>query len=402
MASTLGSAATEFPAPRPSPFHPPPAYLLLQRERGIPRVRLPSGRDAAFVTRHADVRKLLDDERLSADETAPGYPFLYEGAFESPLKGTFMRLDGEPHYRVRRMLGKDFTLKRATTLRPHVEAIVAECLEAMERHGPPVDLVSELAFPVPSRAICQVLGVPYEDREVFETNTRAMINTSSTMEQVQAAVAAVFGYLDQLVSKKEASPGDDLISRLIAEELVPGNLERQELVTVSLILLVGGHETTATMIGLGTFALLEHREQLAELRASPELWPGAVDELLRHQTIVQNPIQRAVLEDVEIDGDVLRAGEGVVLVLEAANRDPEAFEDPDALDVRRNARNHVAFSYGPHQCLGHAVARMELEVVFRSLFERFPTLSLAVPADEVPLRPRTVGLFGVEALPVTW
>lgn len=393
---------TEFPAPRSSPFHPPQAYIALQRERPVARVRLPSGMEAVLITRHEDVRRVLDDERLSADETAPGYPFLYEQAFESPLKGTFMRADGEAHYRVRRMLSKDFTAKRAAALRPAVEAIVGECLDAMERTGPPVDVVQELAFPVPSRAICQMLGVPYEDREIFETNTRAMINTTSTMEQVQAAVAAIFGYLDQLVSKKEASPADDLISRLIEEELNLGNLGRQELVTISLILLVGGHETTATMIGLGTFALLEHREPLAELRANPELWPGAIEELLRHQTIVQNPIQRAVLADIEVGGEVIRAGEGVLLVLEAANRDPDAFDDPDRLDVHRNARKHVAFSFGPHQCLGHAVARMELEVVFRSLFARFPTLRLAVGPEEVPSRPATVGLFGVEALPVTW
>lgn len=403
MADMLDSdLITEFPATRSSAFHPPSAYLRLQRERPVTRVRLPSGREAVIITRHEDVRAVLDDERMSADETAPGYPFLYEQAFESPLKGTFMRQDGEQHYRVRRMLSKDFTVKSVAALRPKVEAIVSECLDAMKQHGGPVDLVHQLAFPVPSRTICQLLGVPYEDRVVFEANTRAMIDTTSTLEQVQAAVAAIFGFLDELVSRKQAEPGDDLLSRLVVEELEPGNLERQELVTIALILLVGGHETTATMIGLGTFALLEHPEQLAELRADAGLWPSAIEELLRHQTIVQNPIQRAALTDIEVGGELIRAGEGVVLVLEAANRDPDAFEDPDRFDVRRNARNHVAFSYGPHHCLGHVMARMELEVVFRMLFERLPSLALAVPPDEVPLRPPTVGLFGVEALPVTW
>lgn len=403
MSKTIDSGLfTDFPAPRTAPFHPPGAYLSLQRERPVTRATLPSGLEAVIVTRHEDVRALLDDERLSADETARGYPYLYEQAFESPLRGTFMRRDGEAHYRVRRMLSKDFTVKAVAALRPEVEAIVSECLDAMERQGGPVDLVRELAFPVPSRTICRLLGVSYEDRAVFEENTRAMIDTTSTLEAVHAAVGAIFGFLDELVSRKQAEPGDDLISRLVVEELEPGNLDRQELVTIALILLVGGHETTATMIGLGTFALLEHPGPLAELRADPRLWPSAVEELLRHQTIVQNPIQRAALADVEIDGELIRAGEGVVLVLEAANRDPEAFEDPDRLDIHRNARSHVAFSYGPHHCLGHVMARMELQVVFRMLFERFPSLALAVPAHEVPLRPPTVGLFGVEALQVCW
>lgn len=403
MTDTIGDVhLTTFPAVRSSPFHPPQDYLRLQAQRPIHRVTLPSGLPAVLLTRHEHVRAVLDDERVSADETIPGYPFLYAGAFESPLKGTFMRADGEAHYRVRRMLSKDFTVRRAAALRPEVGAIVTDCLDRMERAGPGAELVGDLAFPVPSRTICSLLGVPYEDRDVFEENTRAMIDTTSSQEQVQAAVAAIFGYLDQLVSTKEASPGDDVLSRLIVEELGPGNLTRPELITIALILLVGGHETTATMIGLGTFALLEHRDQLDQLLADPARWPGAVEELLRHQTIVQNPIQRVATEDIEVGGEIIRKGEGVLLVLEAANRDPDVFGAPEVLDIHRGARNHVAFSFGPHQCLGHSIARMELDVVFRLLFHRFPSLRLAVPAEEIPLRPSTVGLFGVESLPVTW
>ncbi|HEX8115347.1 MAG TPA: cytochrome P450 [Kofleriaceae bacterium] len=392
----------QFPAQRRCVFHPPEEYAQVQREQPVCRIRLASGRQAVLVTRYEDIRAALDDPRLSADETRPGYPFLYQGAFESPLKGTFMRLDGEPHVRVRRLLARDFTVKRAEELRAHVEAVVDDCLTAMAGRRPPLDLVAELAFPVPSRTICHLLGVPYRDRDVFETNTRAMINHRSTRDEVQAAVAAVYGYLDGLVAAKQAAPADDLISRLVHDGLAAGQLERHELVTIALILLVGGHETTATMIGLGTFALLEHREQLDELRREPALWGRAVDELLRHQTIAQSPIQRVALSDLEIGGEQIRAGEGVVLDLAIGNRDPAAFPDPDRLDVHRNARGHLAFSYGPHQCLGQTLARVELEVVFRRLFERFPTLALAVPRDEVPVRPPSVGLFGVEALPVTW
>jgi cytochrome P450 len=283
-----------------------------------------------------------------------------------------------------------------------VQSIVRDCLDGMERSGRGADLVPALAVPVPTRAICGLLGVPYRDQEVFTRNTRTMIDTGSGPEQVRAAMGAIVGYLDQLVAERQRRPGPGLLSRLATTELRNGSLSRPELVTVAMILLVGGFETTATMIGLGVYALLEHRSQLDRVLAGPSLWPAAVEELLRHQTIVQNPIQRVALADVPVGGEVIRKGEGVLLVLEAANRDPRAFDDPDRLDVARGARNHLAFSFGPHLCLGHAMARMELEVVLRLLFERFPTLRLAVPAGEVPLRPSTVGLFGVESLPVTW
>lgn len=398
-----GALTDQFPVPRSCPFHPQPEYAALQRERPVARVGLPSGIEAVLITRHADVRALLNDERLSADERRDGYPFLYDQGFESPLAGTFMRADGEAHQRVRRMLAKDFTVARAAQLRPAVEAIVGECLDAMAAHGPPADLMQALALPVPSRTICRVLGVPDEARVVVEDNAKAMIDVKSTPEQVGAAMQAVLAYLDGLITAKEGAASDDLISRLIVEELATGQLERQELVTICLILLVAGHETTATQIGLSVYALLEHPDQLALLRADPALWPRAVEELLRHQTIVQAPTQRAVVADVELAGETIRAGEGVLTVLTTANRDPAVFADPDRLDVtRENSHRHVAFSFGPHQCLGHALARMELDVVFETLFGRFPGLALAVPADAVPLRAQSINLFGVESLPVTW
>jgi pentalenic acid synthase len=391
-----------FPSPRGGRFDPPPAYSELQASHPFQRARLASGLTAVLVTRHEHVRHLLDDDRLSSDEGVPGYPFLYEGAFASPLKDTFMRTDGEAHLRVRRMLAKEFTVRRAAELRTDVQQIADSCLDAMAQGGSSADLVPALAFPVPSGTICRLLGVPVQDRPVFESNTRAMIDITSTQDQVMAAMGAIMGYLDQLLTRKESDPADDLLSRLVHERLVTGQVQRQELVQIALILLVGGHETTATMIGLGTFALLQHPDQLARLRAEPDLWPSAVEELLRHQTIVQNPIQRVALEDIEIDGEIIRAGEGVVMVLETANRDPRAYADPDTLDVTRNPRNHVSFSFGPHHCLGHAVARMELEVVYRSLFTRFPDLRLAVAAEDVVMRPTSVGLYGVDRLPVTW
>jgi len=391
-----------FPAARTERFRPPADYFDHQQNRPFQRARLASGCTAVLVTRHDHVRRLLDDPRLSSDEGVPGYPFLYEGAFASPLKDTFMRQDGPPHARVRRMLAGEFMAKRAAWLKGDIQHLVDKCLDDMAAQGGPVDLVPALAFPVPSGTICRLLGVPEDARSVFESNTRAMIDISSTQEQVMGAMGAIMGYLGELISQKEKSPQDDLLSRLVQEQLKPGHLPIEELVQIALILLVAGHETTATMIGLGTYALLEHPEQVKRLHHNPALWPSAVEELLRHQTIVQNPVQRVATADIEIDGEIIRAGEGVVMVLEAANRDARTYSKPDVLDIGRNPRNHVSFSFGPHHCLGHALARIELQVVFQSLFTRFPTLRLAVPSEQVPMRPASVGLYGVDSLPVTW
>ncbi|MFF3227125.1 cytochrome P450 [Nocardia suismassiliense] len=403
MSQTVGdSDLCPFPSRRTARFDPPAAYSELQATAPFQRVRLASGLPAVLVTRHDHVRRLLDDARLSSDEGVIGYPFLYEGAFASPLKDTFMRTDGESHLRVRRMLAKEFTARRAGELRPAVRVIVDACIDEMEAGGNSADLVAAFAFPVPSSMICRLLGVPVEDRPVFEQNTRAMIDIASTQDQVMGAMGAIMGYLDGLLTRKETEPADDLLSRLVHEQLLAGQIERHELVQIALILLVAGHETTATIIGLGVFALLEHPDQLARLKEQPDLWPSAVEELLRHQTIVQNPVQRVATADIEIEGETIRAGEGVVMVLETANRDPRAYDQPDVLDVSRNPRNHLSFSFGPHHCLGHAIARMELEVVFSRLFERLPGLRLAVPSAEVTMRPPTVGLYGVESLPVAW
>jgi cytochrome P450 len=388
----------QFPVARSSPFDPPAEYLA----QAVYRARLPSGQDAWIVTRHQDVRAALSDPRLSADLTKPGYPVLRAQAAESPLKGTFMRADGEAHQRVRRMLNDEFTLRRAEAMRPGIGRTVDRLLDRMEQEGPPADLVQALALPVPSIVICGLLGVPYQDREVFQERTLAMIDTKRTPDEVRAASMGIYQYLDQLVGSRLEEPADDLISRLIEAQVRPGLLDRRELVMICLILLAGGHETTANMISLGTLTLLQNPDQLAQLRADPSLVPGAVDELLRHQTIMQIGIYRAALEDVEIGGQRIRAGEGVIALLDAANRDESVFPDAGRLDIRRGARAQLGFSYGPHHCVGRTLARVELEVTFTALLSRFPRLQLAVPLEELRFRPPTIGLYGVEALPIEW
>jgi cytochrome P450 len=271
-------------------------------------------------------------------------------------------------------------------------------VDAMASSGAPVDLVAAFALPIPSLVICELLGVPYSDHAFFQEQTTLIVDLGSSAEQAAGAVRELAGYLHELVRRKRADPTDDLIGTL----LTTTELSDAELTNIALLLLVAGHETTANMLALGTFALLAHPEQLAAFRADPALTDTAVEELLRYLSILHlGAPNRAAVEDVELGGQLVRAGETVVLGLPAVNRDPARFADPDVLRLDRAAHQHLAFGFGVHQCLGQQLARIELRIGLRALVERFPTLRLAVPADEVPLRDSAV-VYGVWRLPVTW
>jgi len=273
---------------------------------------------------------------------------------------------------------------------------VAETLAALTAAGPPADLVRDFALPVASRMICELLGVPYDDHETFERQSNEMTDPARSEEERQAAAEAMWTSLYLLVRHKRAIPADDLLSGLVATDL--GD---EEVTGIALMLLFAGHETTANMLALGTFALLRHLDQLAALRADESLVDGAVEELLRHLSIVQYEVNRAALEDVEVAGRTIREGDSVLVSLPVANRDPARFADPDTLDLTRPAGGHLAFGHGVHQCLGQQLARIELRVGYSALLRRFPTLHLAVPPEDVPLR-TGCGIYGVAELPVAW
>lgn len=400
--ATKSAGMCPFPVDRKARFDPPQEYFEMQAERPFQRSTLPSGLSAVVVTRHDHIRRLLEDDRLSSEERRPGYPALYEDGFVTPLADTFAHSDGERHMKVRRILAREFTRRRIEENRPVVQQLVDSALDAMVSKGAPAELVRDYALPVPAGAIFRYLGVPEADRPLIESNTRAMMDATSSEEDVAAAAGAIVSHLDEIVTKKENSEEEGLLSRLVHEEMLPGHLDREDVVQIAMIVLVSGSETTATMIGLGVYTLLQYPQQLRRLLENPELWPGAVDELMRHQTIITNPIQRVATDDIEIDGETIAAGEGVLMVLEAGNRDPRRYNAPHALDVTRQARDHLTFSHGAHRCLAGSFARMELEVAFRGLFERLPGLRLAVPEVEIPMRPESVGMYGVERLPVAW
>ncbi|GAA4320836.1 cytochrome P450 [Streptomyces venetus] len=376
------------------PFDPP-AELLEARGHGpISRYTHPGGRPGWLITGYDLVRSVLADSRFSSRKE-----LLNVGDFEVPPAppGEFLLMDDPQHRRYRKPLAGKFTVRRMRLLSMRIEQITADCLDAMERTGPPADLVTAFAKPIPTMVICELLGVPYEDRGSFQEQIDTFMGGEVSDEELIAAYTATQEYLAELVAAKRAHPTDDVLS-----ELTDSDLNDEELKGISLILLAAGFDTTANMLSLGTFALLRNPAQLAALRADPALTDQAVEELLRYLSVAKT-FMRTALEDIELGGTTIEAGTTVVLSYHTANRDPERFTDPHVLDLRRqDAGGHLAFSHGIHQCLGQQLARVEMRVAFRALIDRFPTLRLAVPAEEVVLRPETADIYGVKSLPVTW
>ena len=386
------------------PFDPPPDLRELQKQGPITKVKLWDGSTPWLITRYAEQRTLLADPRISSDTTQPGFPRLVPappGASGQVL--SFIMMDDPEHARLRRMVTAQFAIKRVEAMRPAVQKIVDDQIAELLAGPRPVDLVEAFALPVPSLVICELLGVPYTDHGFFQDNSKVLIKRSVAPEERAAANARLREYLDGLIAEKMRRPGDDLLSQL-TERIEAGELTVAEAAQMGVLMLIAGHETTANMIALGTFALLEHPDQLARLRAAdddPELVSRAVNELLRYLNITHSGRTRLVLEDIEIAGEVLHAGDGVIMANDVGNRDPEAFPDPDRLDLGRQARHHVAFGFGVHQCLGQPLARLELEVVYGTLYRRIPTLRLAAEPGRIPLK-HDGFVYGVYELPVTW
>ncbi|MER6072633.1 cytochrome P450 [Streptomyces sp. NPDC001817] len=391
-----------FPQDRTCPYHPPTGYEPLRDGRALSRVTLFDGREVWAVTAHATARALLADPRLSSDRRRPGFPIPAERfAGVRDRRVALLGVDDPEHQRQRRMMIPSFTVRRATELRPWIQHTVDGLLDAMIAQGPPADLVPAFALPVPSMVICGLLGVPYSDHEFFEEQSRRLLRGPRAADSV-AARTRLEEYLGELIDAKakRTEPGDGILDDLVHHQLRDGTVDRDELVSLAVILLVAGHETTANMISLGTFTLLQHPERPAELRADPALLPAAVEELMRMLSIAEG-LARVALEDIEIAGTTIRAGEGVLFSTSVINRDPTLYDTPDSLDFHRPARHHVAFGFGIHQCLGQNLARAELEIALGSLLTRLPGLRLAVPAEEIPFK-RGDTIQGMLELPVTW
>ncbi|APE25974.1 MULTISPECIES: cytochrome P450 [Streptomyces] len=375
------------------PFDPPAELIDARQHGGISRCTHPGGKPGYLITGYDLVRSVLADPRFSSRKD-----LLNVVDFELPPAppGEFLLMDEPQHSRYRKPLVGKFTVRRMRLLTERIEQITTECLDAMEEAGPSADLVAAFAKPIPTIVICELLGVPYEDRASFQEQIDTFMSGETSDEDLIAAYTATQTYLAELVAAKRAKPTDDVLS-----ELTDSDLTDEELQGISLILLAAGFDTTANMLSLGTFALLQHPAQLAALQADPGLIDQAVEELLRYLSVAKT-FMRTALVDVEVGGHTVEAGTTVVLSYSTANRDPERFDDPHVLDVHRKQGGHLAFGHGIHLCLGQQLARVEMRIAIAALLDRFPTLRLAVPAEEVALRPETADIYGVKSLPVTW
>lgn len=390
-----------FPMPRAHPLDPPPGYRELSGERPLFQVRTPRGDAAWIVTRHQDARAVLTHHAFSSDPRTPGFPTYVTGDVPPP-PGFFMQADEPDHGRLRRTVTREFLIRNMEALRPTMRRILdglVDGLIAADRGS--ADLVREFALPMAAMTICEILGVPFEDHELFVSLTDTVLDRSSEPERAVAAAGELMGYFDRLVTAKRRRPADDMFGRMVSRAADGGGLDHGELVGMAALLLLAGYDTMAQMIGLGAVTLFEHPEQLAELKRSPDLLPGAVEELLRYLSINHAGLPRGVVEDVVVGGQPIRAGEGVLVMLNAANRDESVFEDPDRFDIHRGGGAHLAFGHGFHKCVGATLARVELTEVFGGLFERLPGLRPLKSVDELPFRHDMV-LYGVRELPVAW
>jgi cytochrome P450 len=378
-----------------------PMYFWLQEHEPLARVKLPYGEEGWLLTRYDDVRTALGDARFSLAEAAVrDVPRL------TPQRYGGILTDQDPpdHTRLRRLVAKAFTARRVEQLRGQAEQITNQLLDEMVKAGPPADLAQALALPLPGLMICELIGVPYADRDQFRDWVGAWMSvTALTPEQRGEYIAQLAGYLANLAAQRHHNPTDDLLGALVIASDEGDRLTQDEVVQLTLVILAAGYESTASQIVNFTYALLTHPDQLALLRSRPGLMPGAVEELMRWTPLlaVADVLPRYALQDVELSGGTVRAGEPVLLAKHAANRDRRRYEDPDRLDLTRDAQGELGFGYGAHHCLGAPLARMDVQTALAALLERFPDLRLAVPEAKLEWK-SGMAVRGPVALPIAW
>jgi cytochrome P450 len=426
MNVSMVDAMSQTPAPDPplfpfaraagDPFTPPVGPGGDPSQPAVRKVVLPSGQWTWLVSGHEEVRRMLRSPAFSADPARRGFPQLQpvlprsaqpsswaSASASREWAGMFIRMDGPDHTRLRRMVTPEFMIRNMRRLEPLVHRTVGAALDALGSAERPADLIERFALPVPSIVICHLLGVPYADHEFFQEHSRTLASHGGAPEDVRDAAQSLRAYLGDLVAAKQRAGGsDDLIGRLAVERVATGQLSADEVVGMALLLLVAGHETTAKMIGLSVLLLLDrYPAEYAALRTDPGRAATTVEELLRYLTVVRTGLPRAAVADVELGGQVIRAGEGAIALLSGANRDPGVLAGPGEFDAGRGSQQHLAFGYGVHQCIGQPLARVELRIGLVELAARFPRLALAVPLDEVPMCDDSM-IYGVHRLPVTW
>lgn len=380
---------------RVDPLNPPVEHRRLQQEEPISYIEVGDGQKIWAITKHADIRTMLGDVRFSSDRSHPKHPS-HGGYRPGAHKGALIAIDPPEHTATRGRVMNEFTVKKINAKRPHIEELVSAAIDALLAGDQPADLVEALSLPVPSMVIGELLGVPPEDHEFFQHSSSLLNDRFSSDEVRMKAMVDIRTYISSLVDARVHQRGEDILSRQLDAGADP-----EEAVGLGFLLLVAGHETTANMISLSIATLLDRPDLMQQLRDDPKRIPGAVEELLRYFTIAEVGGQRLAIEDVELAGHLIHKGDVVVGLTHTANRDPDVFTDPDRIDFSRGSRNHMAFGFGPHQCLGQNLARLELIIVIEQVLARIPTLALAVPFSE--LRFKEFGPnYGIYEVPVTW
>jgi cytochrome P450 len=387
--------------------NPHPFYAHLREESPVWRTTLPDKRTAWLVTRYEDVAGVLKDDSFAKDPLnaqdpeqrakGPWVPGILK-----PLEQNMLDLDDPDHRRLRTLVSKAFTPRLIERLRGRVEAICQELLDEMERKKGRVELVRDYALPLPATVIAELLGIPADDHRKFHRWSNRIVSVTSARDFWRALPAAVafVRYLRKMSERRRSSPEDDLISALVRAEEEGDKLSQDELLAMSFLLLVAGHETTVNLIASGTLALIEHPEQLEDLKADPQLIKLAVEELLRYTSPVEIATERYARQDLEVSGTEIPRGELVLGVLGSANRDEQYFDEPNALYLRRDPNKHLAFGRGGvHHCLGAPLARMEGQTAITALLQRFPDLRLAAEPESLRWR-RGLFLRGLEKLPL--
>lgn len=383
------------------PFDPDPQYAELRVSERLTHVSTPAGLDVWLVSGYDDARKVLGDtvNFSSIDASSShlmGDPKALGG---TPPPGVLLRYDGDEHAKLRLRLAREFMIKRVARLEPFIRHLVTEHIDRLGQKNGPVDLYREFGLPIPAMVISELLGVPEGDRETFEKATSAQVDLSLSLQERQAAGVENAGFFAGLVAGKYEQPGDDLISKLI-QEPAGRPMDFAELTGLSMLLLAAGHDTTANMITLGAYALLQNPGQAQKMVADPAVMDTGVDELIRYLSIVHNGVLRKATADVTINNHLVRAGEHVAVVLESANRDPLFLEGADTLDLTRSSA-HVGFGYGPHQCLGQHLARLELRIALPELFRRLKGLRVVTDKDEIRFKNDMV-VYGIHELMIEW
>ncbi|MEU3645661.1 cytochrome P450 [Lentzea sp. NPDC034063] len=387
----------ELPLGREHPFDPPAEITAIRNRAPMSRLRFADGHVGWLVTGYHQLREVFGSPKFSSDRDNH---HLLDPRFQgSDDPGNFVSQDPPDHTRLRKLLQGQFTVRRMNQLSGWIGEIVENQIRHLRSLGDRADLVKDFTLPIPSLVICALLGIDYDERHRFQEDTEMLASQDTSPEELMAALNRIKSFLRELVARKKENPGDDMLSGL----LVSGGPTDEEASNMALLLLLAGHETSANMLALGTFALLQHPDQLKILKDEPEIIDNAVEELMRYLSVPHFGPLRTALEDVEIDGHVIKAGDTVLAHLPTANRDPKKFPgNPDELDLRREGpHHHLAFGHGIHQCLGHQLARIEMRTTFTRLFQEFPDLRLDVAPEDVPLRTDML-LYGVHSLPVTW